>query len=70
MNTPTQTFTDEPTRIRLVAEYDIDNHPMMTVYIPDGYTMSLEELNRAMGKLTTEAGLFPLRQYLEGKEQA
>ena len=55
----TEEYLDVSTGIRLTVEYDIPDHPKLTVFAPEGCTLSIEELNEAVQRLLTSAGRMP-----------
>lgn len=50
-------YIDKDTRVRMTVEHDIPGHPRVTVYPPDGNTLSIEQVNEAIRRLQQSAGL-------------
>jgi hypothetical protein len=52
-------YIDHVTRVRMLIEHDIPDHPKITIVCPEGHDLSIEQVNEAIKRLGKSAGLSP-----------
>jgi len=62
--TPSE-YIDRATRVRMLIEHDnpgYPDHPKVTITCPEGHQLTFEQVNDAISRLSTLAGLPPIEQ--------